>query len=147
MHRENFPNATPETLIEKSPATSEYNCIAWTLGEEHLWWDTVPGYFWPRRIPKPASVIQNVVEMYNAQGFIECQSADLEPGIEKIVLYSESGKFRHAAFQLESGRWTSKMGPYEDVVHSTAETLLGDELEKIERIMMRPRTENHKGLQ
>lgn len=139
MFRENFPNATLETLVEKSDATFDYNCIAWTLGDSTIWWSTLPGYFWPPRTPRPMTVVQNVVEMYKRNGFSECQSLELEPGIEKIAIYSSSGRFKHAARQLESGKWTSKLAEHEDVEHDTAETLLGGEFESIARIMKRPR--------
>ena len=31
----------------------------------------------------------------------------------------------HAALQLESGEWTSKMGPLEDINHTTADAVRG----------------------
>src|SRR5262249_13007391 len=139
MRRDCFPRSTPATLIEKSPATPAYNCIAWTLGQSNVWYDTAPGYYWPPRVRRPATVVTNVIERYRRLGFVECESLDLEPGMEKVVLYSTDGQFQHAALQLENGKWTSKLGCYEDVEHDLADALLGGELEKIAAVLMRPR--------
>jgi hypothetical protein len=142
MYRENFPNATSETLIETSPATNDYNCIAWTLGKTNAWYDSTPGYTWPwsHRDRMFASAITSIVELYRREGFLECQSLELEPGFEKVAIYSTEGRFKHAALQLVNGEWTSKMGPFEDVQHATAETLIGPELETIARVMKRERS-------
>jgi hypothetical protein len=43
------------------------------------------------------------------------------PGEEKICLYAKNGKPTHAARQLSNGRWTSKLGPDEDVEHDLSD--------------------------
>ena len=42
----------------------------------------------------------------------------LEPGFEKVALYALGGVPKHAARQLSSGRWSSKLGDLEDVEHT-----------------------------
>ena len=139
MYLENFPNATSDLLQEKSPATSNYNCIAWTLGDTETWWSSAPGYFWPPRTPKPMSRLENVVALYRRQGFEECPTPDPEDGFEKVALYVSAGEFVHAALQLADGRWTSKFGKHEDAEHETLESLLGGEFESIGCILKRER--------
>lgn len=62
-------------------------------------------------------------------GFSPCNDGDLENGIEKIALYAtrEEGELlpQHAARQLESGEWTSKLGRLEDISHREAGCLGG----------------------
>ncbi len=50
-------------------------------------------------------------------GYAVCDDERLEPGQEKIALFALSGEPRHAARQLPSGRWASKLGPMEDIEH------------------------------
>ena len=53
-------------------------------------------------------------------------SRALEPGVQKIALYvDEDGTPTHAARQLPSGEWTSKLGRAEDIRHKTLEALEG----------------------
>ena len=40
-------------------------------------------------------------------------------GVRKVVLYADGNEWTHAARQLPSGRWTSKLGDYEDIEHDT----------------------------
>jgi len=60
-------------------------------------------------------------------GYVECPDASFEPGFQKIALYAKglSMKPTHAALQLPSGRWTSKLGALEDVDHSDLAALQG----------------------
>ncbi len=41
----------------------------------------------------------------------------LEPGFEKVALFAIAGVPKHAARQLQTGRWISKLGPMEDIEH------------------------------
>ena len=84
--------------------------------------------------------VENVVELYRRLGFARCETPDFEGGFEKVAIYESSGRFQHAALQLEDGRWTSKLGIHEDVEHATLETLLGGELERIACVLKRART-------
>jgi hypothetical protein len=43
----------------------------------------------------------------------------LEAGFEKVALFADAQQTpKHAARQLQSGSWTSKLGPEEDISHS-----------------------------
>ena len=140
MHPENFPRLSEDNFRITSPAKWEYNCLAWTLNDTMTWWSTAPGYYWPPRVPRPMTNLVNVIQLYEREGFTRCDSAAFEAGFERIVLYSADGHFVHAARQLENGRWTSKLGPHEDIEHDTPEALLGGEFELVACILRRSRS-------
>ena len=51
-------------------------------------------------------------------GYVVCDDDRLEPGYEKIALFTLGGVPKHAARQLPNGRWVSKLGQSEDIEHS-----------------------------
>ena len=56
-----------------------------------------------------------------------CADGTLEAGFEKVALYaSASGNVTHAARQMPSGAWTSKLGVMEDIEHATLSGLEDD---------------------
>jgi hypothetical protein len=62
-----------------------------------------------------------------------------EPGMEKVALFADaSGTPTHAARQLASGRWTSKLGEAEDIEHELR-ALEGEIYGTIALILKRPR--------
>jgi len=70
------------------------------------------------------------VEAYETLGYKLCFDERLEQGIEKIALYGIEQPDKtilptHAARQLESGEWTSKLGDFEDISHKTLDDLNG----------------------
>lgn len=51
-------------------------------------------------------------------GYLPCAEEDVEEGFEKVALFADSsGNPKHAARQLTTGRWTSKLGRMEDIEH------------------------------
>jgi hypothetical protein len=88
------------------------------------WWDPSPGeYYWPPGVPKTFAV-DSFVEAYEAHGFERCADGSVKQGFEKIVIYaSQYGGVEHVARQLSDGRWTSKMGAAEDIVHESPHSL------------------------
>ena len=101
-----------------SDATDEYNCVAWAVGEDDRWWSHEFGdeYFWPDHAPRSEGV-ESYQAMFALYGFAECDSGDLERGVEKIAIFADEGRFTHVARQLDSGRWTSKLGTDCDIEH------------------------------
>ena len=101
-----------------SDATDEYNCVAWAVGEDDRWWshEVDDEYFWPDRAPRSEGV-ESYQAMFALYGFAECDNGDLERGVEKIALFADEGRFTHVARQLDSGRWTSKLGEDCDIEH------------------------------
>jgi hypothetical protein len=65
------------------------------------------------------------VEAYRTIGYESCDDGSLEDGVEKIALFVESDGVTpsHAARQLPSGAWTSKLGEWEDIEHLTLAAL------------------------
>ena len=49
-----FPNLRNSGYSITSPATAEYNCIAWASGDTGAWWwpDPMNLYYWPPAIPR-----------------------------------------------------------------------------------------------
>jgi hypothetical protein len=67
-----------------------------------------------------------------------CAGADAEPGFDKVAIYTLGGVPTHAARQLPSGRWTSKLGLRQDIEHEL-HNLDGDEYGQAELFMRRVR--------
>jgi hypothetical protein len=104
-----------------SPPNRSYNCIAWAAGEDNRWWwpDAALANYWPDGIPRQATV-DAFVQAYQTIGYLVCTDGFLEKGMEKIAIYSKNGVPTHAARQLRSGRWTSKLGNADDIEHNAA---------------------------
>lgn len=124
-----FPEMTTRNHRQTSAQTNSYNCIAWAAGDNTRWWQPdVPfdlGYYWP-----PAASagwgIHCLIEAFQAMGFEQCADAAMEPGVSKIALYADAAlEWTHAARQLDNGKWTSKLGPAEDIEHDTPDTVAG----------------------
>jgi hypothetical protein len=96
--------------------------VAWAAGDTLRWWwpddsNTPGGSYWPPGVP-----LQETLEAFRAAfatlGYALCDDDRLEAGYEKVALFALVGAPKHAARQLPSGRWTSKLGPMEDIEHA-----------------------------
>jgi hypothetical protein len=57
-------------------------------------------------------------EAFETLGYSVCNDDSLEEGIEKVAIFLHPAKGpSHAARQLPSGLWTSKLGKIEDISH------------------------------
>jgi hypothetical protein len=129
-----FPNLTGFRVT--SPATDDYNCIAYACGHDDRWfW---PGRYWPRgfRLSSSVKVFRAVLAL---QGYAECADSTFEDGWEKLALYAVGDETKHAARQMATGEWTSKMGAEHDIVHPHADSLEGPEYGKVVLYMRRRR--------
>jgi hypothetical protein len=119
--KEWFPQLIEGSYLVTSPASEDYNCIAWSLGDSTRKWDPSPieGRYWPANLGRRYDV-HSFTELYGAVGgFAPCENGDLEAGVEKIALYvGLDNEVKHAALQLPSGMWTSKLGDFEDIQHA-----------------------------
>ena len=121
-----FPNLASERYRITSSATNSYNCIAWAAGRVDRWWWPAEDGHWPPGIPREATV-EAFVTAFSTLGYAICKGAGLEPGFEKIALYTDSkGEPTHAARQLPGGSWSSKLGPSVDIEHATPHGVGGD---------------------
>lgn len=123
-----------------SPRTEEYNCVAWAVGEDSRWWSPQEfgDYYWPDGAPRSESVDAYAVALESA-GFEPCDSAEFEPGYEKVAIYATAGgRFMYAARQLKDGRWASKLGAVEDIIHAL-DGLEGADYGQVVRVLRRRR--------
>jgi hypothetical protein len=128
-----FPRLTPDNHRVTSVATPDYNCIAWAVGDTENWWE--PGVFWP--IPADGYGVDVLERAYQLLGFEPCEVESLEAGFEKVALYADGQYFTHAARQLRTGKWTSKLGRREDIEHDTPHDVSGGVYGKVVVFMKR----------
>jgi hypothetical protein len=133
-----FPNLVATGYAVTSPATSTY-CIAWAAGVTDDWWwpDPMDISAWPAGVRREETV-DAFIQAFQSLGFVQCPDEALEAGFEKVAIYADGKRPKHAARQLPSGRWTSKLGPMEDIEHSL-DGLAGASYARVVRILKRPR--------
>jgi len=121
-----FPKLQASDYEVTSAKTDTYNCIGWAAGVLE-WWepDQYDTYYWPPKVKREYTV-RAYIDALRSVGYQPCGNDRYEDGHEKIALYAdEDGSPTHAARQLQSGQWTSKLGPDEDIEHLTLECLTG----------------------
>jgi len=137
---ETFPKIRKSGYKITSEETPDYNCFAWAIGDKSQWWSPVNsnGYYWHPKTPRNLSV-ESYCELYKHEGgYFQCDSEQKEVGFEKIAIYANaSGEATHAAKQTKSGRWTSKLGDWEDIEHNTLAALEGEFYGKAVQILKR----------
>ena len=74
------------------------------------------GHYWPIASPQRAT-LEVVRAAFEHEGFEACEDGELVHGVEKIALFADERTWTHVARQLESGRWTSKLGSDCDIEH------------------------------
>lgn len=145
---QDHPYLTDATFEITSECSGIYNCIAWAAGDDrNFWWPDSMGIgYWPDGIPRAESM-DAFVQAYQQLGYRLCDDGTLTPGLEKIAIFGIGPEGQeeptHAALQLESGEWTSKMGPLEDIRHKTADAVRGPLYGKIVCFMLRPRPDRN----
>lgn len=115
-----FPGLAGSGYQVTSPRNGDYDCIAWAAGDTHLWWwpgkDATKEY-WPPGVPRERTS-GAFVAAFASLGNVLCENDGLEGGYEKIALFADAdGRPTHAARQLLSGLWSSKLGKAEDIEH------------------------------
>jgi hypothetical protein len=118
-----FPRLTPANHRVTSPATSDYNCIAWCAGDTEHWWQ--PGVFWPITTTPDDFGIEGLRRALKSLRYEDCADGKLEPGVEKVALFGSTQFYTHAARQLSTGKWTSKLGRDVDIEHDAPEHVAG----------------------
>jgi hypothetical protein len=138
-----FPFLGADRFTITSDATTRYNCIAWAARDTlNNWWpDEMDVGFWPARAPREET-IGAFVQAYETLGYKLCADGSLQEGQEKIAIFGVGQEGSevptHAARQLESGEWTSKLGPNEDISHKGVEDVRGPIYGKVMCYMSRP---------
>lgn len=116
-----WPNAA--NCAQTSDSDPLYNCIAWAMSDAQHWWepDAAGENYWPDGVPRNY-LLASFQALFESRGYSVCQGNDLEDGYEKVVIFTGThGRFTHVARQLPTGRWTSKIGDWEDIQHDLNE--------------------------
>jgi hypothetical protein len=139
------PGLTDSSCVVTSPKANAYNCIAWAAGDTSRWWWPVPlrGInYWPRGIPREQTLAA-FISAFGTLSYAPCIDGSLQIGVEKVALFAKQGGGllipTHAALQLESGKWTSKMGRLEDITHITVNAVDGPMYGTTVQFIARPR--------
>jgi hypothetical protein len=125
-----LPNLTPSSCEITSSQDTLYNCIAWAAEDNQKnWWpDPMEIGYWPAGVPR-TDTRGAFIQAFKTLGYEPCLDGALQPGMQKIAIFGigQSGLEvpTHAALQLESGEWTSKLGNLEDVRHRTLHAVNG----------------------
>ena len=136
-----FPRLRSTPYWATSPADPDYNCIAWAAEDSSNYWWPVgegPRIFWPPAVPREETVAA-FEAVFRMLGYTVAADESLEPGFEKVALFANGdGEPTHAARQLSSGLWASKIGKLEDIEHQLW-ALEGDTYGRVVLILTRPR--------
>jgi len=134
-----FPNLSSGNYRITSNPDGGYNCVAWAAGESTRWWQPNAAYYWPlASIPDDEEPsVDHVVALFAHMGFETCPINDARGGYDRVAIYGERDRFTHAARQLDSGWWASKIGPDEDIEHKTLNVLEGDFYGEAKKVMRR----------
>jgi hypothetical protein len=124
-----FPDLGKGFWEKTSDPDPKYNCIAFAAGRTDVFWwpDDYPDEesdYWPHGITREETVAA-FAQLFQSLGYDICVDGDLESGYEKISIYALADVPTHAARQLKTGQWTSKLGVEEDIVHETAKAIAG----------------------
>lgn len=116
-----FPKLAPPAICEvTSDEDKSYNCIGFAAEQTNWrwWWpDRMKTCFWPEGVPKEVT-LEAFVAAFRTVGYEICSDSEVEPGFEKIALYTKPGGTpTHAAKQQPDGFWKSKLGRFHDIKH------------------------------
>jgi hypothetical protein len=133
-----FPGLRGKDWRITSGADSRYNCIGWAVGDTaRRWWpaDAAEGFHWPEGLER-TETLAAFMAMFALVGYAPCNTAEAAPGQEKVALFCLNGTPTHAARQLPGGRWTSKLGRWEDIEHDLQD-LCGETYGSVAQVMRR----------
>ena len=116
-----FPKLSNGGFEVVGPANPRYNCISLAANDpkRRWWW---PDRYWPPSVPRALS-LDAFVKAFQSLGYTVCADGSLEEGMEKVAIYVDfmSLQPKHAARQLPSGRWLSKLGKGYEIEHDAAD--------------------------
>lgn len=143
-----FPGLAGRPWAKTSEWQGEYNCIAYAAGDKkRIWWpfeDVDDGHgdgcFWPEAVDRRPTLAA-FVAAFRTLGYVQVSLSDLDPGVEKVALFALDGVPKHAAIQLESGRWSSKLGQAWDIEHDLVD-LQGPRYGQVAAILARSREQH-----
>lgn len=117
----NFPNLNTNNFTFESLRDEDYNCVAWIheIQDEWIQFKDVHGSY--------DISINRYIEYFKEFGYKISENKNLEKGVVKIAIYCDSraNEFKHVARQLPNGKWASKLGDWEDIIHENPDVLFG----------------------
>ena len=119
-----FPNLSGEDFEIVDQPSDSYNCIAYAADDTSQRWDPNTDDYWPPWAPKNDR-IESLKQVFAGLGYEECEDNRIEDGYQKVALYEEHGKAKHAAVHMPNGRWRSKLGYGPVIEHRSPESLSG----------------------
>lgn len=121
LYKHHFPHLIDVASKKTSEKTERYNCIAWAFKDNRRhWWPNGKRSYWPISA-LGLSVSDAFEKWFEVDGWERCSDDNQEAGFEKVALYCLQGQPTHAARQLDTGLWTSKLGPDIDLTHKLHE--------------------------
>jgi hypothetical protein len=142
LHKK-WPKLRPGNHEHRSNATPRYNCVAFVNQDDRHWWE--PGksggrYYWPPDAIQDWS-LDSWIELFTRDGYELSDSADHEPGFEKVAIYIDTRDMSPSHVAKSDGyTWKSKLGGYQDIEHSSLDLLEGDnecEYGVVDRVLRR----------
>jgi hypothetical protein len=124
LDKKAFPKHNGNNCRKTSDSDNKYNCIAWAYGENSKWFWPAKRYEWPENVTRE-NTIEAFMELFSSINYCLCDNQLFEPGYEKVAIYVLNGEPKHAARQLTTGKWTSKIGQNIDIEHDSPEVLDG----------------------
>ena len=135
-----FPSLASTRFRIVSLYNGRYNCYSWAIGNtsQRLSPQKRPGNLW-HRLVNPFTDLDSFVRVFELLGGFElCKNAKFVVGYEKIAFYlGPDNRPRHAARQLDSKTWSSKIGGGCLIHHKGLSCLNGSEYGKAEVFMKR----------
>lgn len=137
-----------------SPKTSKYNCIAWAMGFDDRWVDYIPDAninkkkWWPTGVRR-GFLPSDLINAFEAVGFVCCDNDTEEDGYDKVALYKVSPYhdiltdqdypegWTHAAKVIKNGVYHSKIGANFDIQHAAGPVFHGTSYGDVYQIMKR----------
>jgi hypothetical protein len=123
---ERFPGLISSLYRITSPFDPKYNCIAWAAEDTQHWWEPDPMgvCYWPDDTPRTYS-LSSYASAFASLGFRPSADETTEKGFTKVALFARGSLPTHAARQISSFMWTSKLGKNVDISHELR-ALCGD---------------------
>jgi len=140
---EEFPYLRDRSYRVTSLYCEDYNCIAWAVGDTENWWSPDEDSYWPENVRRDDS-LEAFLEAFRTKQYELCAFDEtVEENREKIVLFIDhNGKPTHAAKQLDSGAWTSKLGRVWDIEHDALRGVECNEYGHAKYMLSRQRLES-----
>jgi len=138
-----FPRLKQAPFYITSEFNPFYNCIAFAAEDTGRWWWPVdyPGQttkaYWPAGVDKKID-LPSFIAAFATLGYVLCGDGKPERGFVKVALFADAnGIPKHAARQLPTGKWTSKLGVHEDISH-ILHTVEGKDYGNVVQFLKRP---------